>query len=71
MAQSPAKPAPSKPAMRSNPCRTCRFASYGTQQLRAVVREPRLRCAFSNREIEQLAGCARYEREPGSDDQFP
>jgi hypothetical protein len=52
----------------ANPCLTCRFASYGTQQLRAAVREPSLRCAFSNRDIAQLAGCTRYEREPGSDD---
>jgi hypothetical protein len=51
-----------------NPCLTCRFASYGTQRLRAAVREPILRCAFSNREIAQLAGCTRHEREPGSDD---
>jgi len=62
------KTRPARASATTNLCRTCRFASYGTQLLRTISKELSLRCAFSNREIVHLAGCTRHEREPGSDD---
>jgi hypothetical protein len=55
-------------APQKKPCRSCRFARLYELPRVDPETEPNWICGFSGRNIVYLQACAKYEREPGSDD---
>ena len=56
------------PTPKKNPCQSCIYAQQSDARVPAGEINDARYCRFSGRDIKQLAGCMKYEREPGSDD---